>query len=261
MAEQGVVLTVVDGVGQILFDRPASLNALDADVLQRFWDLSVQATTDPAVRVITMRGAGKAFTAGGDVAAMAKCPASQRQALFHRMVSMLHEGLSVLLRSGKPVIAGVRGVAAGAGFSLALASDLVVAARDARFTMAYTKMGLTPDGGGSFFLPRVVGQHRAMELMLTNRMLNADEALAWGVANRLCEPAALESTLQAWAAELAAGPAEALRRAKLVMANDLLHGLEEHLQVEKHGIVTSSVHGEFETRVAAFLAKQTAGAR
>jgi 2-(1,2-epoxy-1,2-dihydrophenyl)acetyl-CoA isomerase len=255
MAEAGCKLQVVDGVGQILFDRPESLNAMDPALLESLWDVALRAAHDPAVRVITLRGSGNAFSAGGDVAVMAQCAVADRPVLFHRMAGVLHEALSVLLRCGKPMLAGVRGVAAGAGFSLVLAADLVVAAEDARFTMAYTRMGLTPDGGGSFFLPRVVGSHRAMELMLTNRMLTAQQAADWGIVNRVCAADALETDLQAWAAELAAGPAAALQRAKGVMADDLLRGLEQHLQVEKGGIADSSLHEEFQQRVTAFLAK------
>jgi 2-(1,2-epoxy-1,2-dihydrophenyl)acetyl-CoA isomerase len=254
-------LQIVDGVGQILFDRPEALNAMDGAMLAGFRDVAIRAATDPAVRVVTLRGSGgKAFSAGGDVSLMAGCAVEDRPAMLLRMAGDLHEGQSILLRSGKPVIAGVRGVAAGAGFSVVLSADLVVAAEDARFTMAYTKMGLTPDGGGSFFLQRVVGSHRAMELMLTNRMLTAQQAADWGIVNRLCAAETVEAELQSWAAELAAGPAAALQRAKQVMAEDLLRGLEQHLQTEKATIAESSRHDEFQTRVTAFLAKQGAKA-
>jgi 2-(1,2-epoxy-1,2-dihydrophenyl)acetyl-CoA isomerase len=260
MAEGPCKLAIVDGVGQILFDRPEALNAMDGAMLAGFRDVAIRAATDPAVRVVTLRGAGgKAFSAGGDVGLMAGCATAERSAMILRMAGDLHEAQSILLRSGKPVIAGVRGVAAGAGFSVVLSADMVVAAEDARFTLAYTKMGLTPDGGGSYFLQRVVGAHRAMELMLTNRMLSAQLAADWGIVNRLCAPEAVDADLQAWAAELAAGPALALQRAKRVMAEDLLRGLEQHLQAEKAAIAESSALDEFQTRVTAFLAKQGAG--
>lgn len=258
MAESPCSLQIVEGVGQILFDRPDALNAMDGAMLAGFRAVAVRAATDPAVKVVTLRGqGGKAFSAGGDVGLMARCRPEERQALILTMAADLHEGQSVLLRSGKPVLAGVRGVAAGAGFSVVLGADLVVAADDARFTLAYTKMGLTPDGGGSYFLQRVVGAHRAMELMLTNRMLTAREAADWGIVNRLCEAGAVDDALQAWAAELAAGPAAALQRAKSVMAADLLRGLEHHLATERDAIALSTTLPEFETRVTAFLAKQT----
>jgi 2-(1,2-epoxy-1,2-dihydrophenyl)acetyl-CoA isomerase len=261
MAEAVCKLQIVDGVGQILFDRPEALNAMDGAMLEGFRNVAIVAATDPAIKVVTIRGqGGKAFSAGGDVGLMARCSPEDRQAMILKMAGDLHEGQSILLRSGKPVIAGVRGVAAGAGFSVVLSADLVVAAEDARFTLAYTKMGLTPDGGGSFFLQRVVGSHRAMELMLTNRMLSANDAADWGIVNRLCGSDAVDAELQAWAAELAAGPAAALQRAKSVMADDLLRGLEQHLSAERNAIAFSTTQEEFQTRVTAFLAKQGARA-
>lgn len=255
MGERGCRLDVVDGVGRIVLDRPERLNAMGIETLAALCDLARQVVIDPAIKVITLTGTGKAFSAGGDVAEMAAAPEAARTDWFLRGAGYLHDALTLLLRSDKPLIAGVNGVAAGAGFSLALAADLVVASEAASFTMAYTKIGLTPDGGGSFFLSKLVGHHRAMELMLTNRTLTAAEARDWGIVNRLVAPGEVEDALQAWASELANGPAEAFASLKALASRDWLDGLEAHLQAERLAIATNSQTAASRARIAAFVAK------
>ena len=163
MAYQHVTLEHADGVGTLTLNRPDAYNALDLTLGRDLFQASIELDEDPAVRCVVITGSGKAFCAGGDVKSFVD-NLGRIGAHIKELTTYLHGAISRLCRSDKPVIMAVNGVAAGGGFSLALSGDLVVAAESARFTMAYSRIAATPDGSSSYFLPRLVGVRRALEL-------------------------------------------------------------------------------------------------
>src|SRR5499433_1186937 len=205
-----------DGVATITLDRPDAYNALNLTLGRELFHAALEADEDPAVRCVVITGAGKAFCAGGDVKGFAD-NLPRVGVLVKELTTYLHGAVSRLARSPKPVIMAVNGVAAGGGLSFALSGDLVVAAESARFTMAYSKIAATPDGSSSYFLPRLVGMRRAMELYFTNRVLSAREALEWGLVTRVVPDGEFRASVAALAAELAQGPTLAYGKAKRLL--------------------------------------------
>jgi 2-(1,2-epoxy-1,2-dihydrophenyl)acetyl-CoA isomerase len=204
-------------VATITLNRPAAANGMD-EVLTR--ELAEVAETVAAsdIKAVVLTGAGRFFCAGGDLKAMAASPAGPGP-FVAGIADNLHRALATFARMDAVLIAAVNGVAAGAGFSLAVSADLVLAAEAASFTMAYTKAGLSPDGSASYYLPRLVGPRRAVELMLTNRTLSAAEAQEWGLVNEV-----VSGDVVARAGELAAQIATGARGShaavkKLVLAS------------------------------------------
>jgi 2-(1,2-epoxy-1,2-dihydrophenyl)acetyl-CoA isomerase len=192
---------------------------------------------------------------GGDLRSFSaqdeRLPAHLKEVLDH-----LHAAISHFVRMDAPVIAAVNGVAAGGGMSLACACDLAIAAESARFTMAYTRVGLSPDGAGSYFLPRLVGLRRALDLTLTNRMLSAREALEWGLVSRVVPDAALREEADALAAALAGGASRALAAAKRLLRDSWNETLETQMAEELHSIAAMTRTADAREGIGAFLEKR-----
>src|SRR3989441_753283 len=214
-------------------NRPDALNALNLALGRELFHAALDVDDDPSVRCVVITGAGKAFCAGGDVKDFAD-NLPRIGALVKELTTYLHGTVSRLARSDKPVIMAVNGVAAGGGFSFALSGDLVIAAESARFTMAYSKIAATPDGSSSYFLPRLVGLRRAMELYFTNRVLSAREALEWGLVTRVVPDAELANAVHALARELAQGPSKAFGGAKRLFHHSTWESLETQMELEAH---------------------------
>ena len=198
-----------DNVATITIQRPEAANSLSLEMCKELMHASIRVDDDPEVRAVVFRGSGRFFCTGADLRGFP--PAGPEMATFVKeMPTYLHAAFSRFTRMDAPVITAINGTCAGAGMSLALFSDLAVAGESARFTMAYSRIGLTPDGSSTYFLPRVVGLRRSLELCLTNRMLSAQEALDWGMINRVVPDEELQSAAHALAAQLAAGPTESI---------------------------------------------------
>src|SRR5437773_823878 len=210
---ESLILDRRDGVATITLNRPDAFNALTLGLGRELFHAALEVDEDPSVRCVVVTGAGKAFCAGGDVKDFAD-NLPRIGVLVKELTTYLHGAVSRFARSDKPVIMAVNGVAAGGGFSFALSGDLVLAAESARFTMAYSKIAATPDGSSSYFLPRLVGLRRAMELYFTNRVLTAREALDWGLVTRVVPDAEFKGAVDALARELAQGPSKAFGAAK-----------------------------------------------
>jgi 2-(1,2-epoxy-1,2-dihydrophenyl)acetyl-CoA isomerase len=219
-------------------------------------DAVVQVGLEPKVRAVMVTGEGDAFNSGGDIKAFTS--ETFTPAALERMVADLHSYISRLIRLPKPVVAAVNGPAAGAGFSLAMACDLVVARANAVFTMGYTKIGASPDGGSTFCLGRLLGVRKAMELTLTNRVLTAQEALEWGLVNRVFPEETFVEDAKAFALELAQGPTLAYGRAKHLLYHSVNHQLETQLELEARGIVESMLSDDFREGTRAFVEKRKA---
>jgi len=256
MPYQTLLLDRADGVATITLNRPEAYNALNLALGRDLFAAALEVDEDPGVRCVVITGAGKAFCGGGDVKDFAEA-LPRIGVLVKELTTYVHGAVSRLARSPKPVIVAVNGVAAGGGLSLALSGDLVLAAESARFTMAYSKIGATPDGSSSYFLPRLIGIRRALELYLTNRVLSSKEALEWGLVTRVVPDAELGSATRALAKELAQGPTKAFGAAKLLFHQSTHESLETQMELESQAIAASGHTEDFREGVTAFAAKKT----
>lgn len=247
---------VRDGVAWITLDRPARYNAIDLQAARELLDVANRCTTDRAVRCAVLTGAGdQAFCAGGDVTTFA-ANQEEIERLVQEMTTYLHGAISRFAWMRSPLIAAVNGVAAGAGLSLVAACDLAIAANTATFTSAYTQIGLTPDGSSTYFLPRILGQRRTMELYLTNRTLGAEEALAWGLVNRVVPAGELAAEVGQLAARLAAGPTLAYGGVKKLVQMATNDSLESQMERETRMIAEMATSSDGREGVRAFVEKR-----
>jgi 2-(1,2-epoxy-1,2-dihydrophenyl)acetyl-CoA isomerase len=256
-ANEPVLFEVTNGIARITLNRPHRANGVDLELAKALMSLALQCERDPSVRVVLLRGAGETFSAGGDlkdfVARGADLPAYLRDVTFH-----LHAAISRFAQMNAPVIAAVHGSAAGGGYSLALACDIVLAADSARFVSAYTKIGLVPDGGSTYTVPRLVGMRRAIELALLNRPLSADEALDWGLITRVVPDPELFRTADELAAQLAAGPTQAFGRTKRLLQGTWRESFESQMELESRAISELSATADGKEGIRAFVEKRTA---
>lgn len=245
------------GVATIRMNRPERLNAYNLEMGETLLSAVSMASVDPSVRCIVLTGEGKAFSAGGDVELMASFR-EEGHGKFLDLAIRLHMLIASLRKAPKPVIAAVNGVAAGAGFSLALACDVAVATASARFTLGYQNIGLSPDGGMTFFLARALGTQRAMEMTLFSKVLSAEQAAAWGLVQQVFPDADFAAQTAAIASLLAAGPTLAYARAKELYNRALSQPLETQLEEERQSIARSATTHDFREGVRAFLEKRPA---
>lgn len=245
---------VNDAVATITLDRPDALNALDVELGRALFDAALDADEDRSVRCVVITGAGNAFCAGGDVKSFHD-NIDHVGRLMKELTTYLHGAISRLTRSAKPYITAVNGVAAGGGMSLALSGDLVIAAGSARFSLAYSRIGATPDGSSSYFLPRLIGVRRAIELHYLNRTLTAQEALDWGLINRVHPDAEFQAEVAKLARQLAQGPTLAFGRAKELFHRSTSESLETQMELEAQAIAASGRTQDLRNAVAAFVAK------
>ena len=256
MAFETLDLSLRDQVAWITLQRPAAFNALNLVCMKELFDVANRISSDRGVRAVVITGAGeKAFCAGGDVAGFAADPADV-QRLLKEMTGYLHSAISRLAWMDAPLIAAVNGVAAGAGLSLVACFDLAIAADHAKFTSAYTHIGLSPDGSSTYFLSRLLGTRRAMELFMTNRTLTAAEALDWGLVNRVVPAAQLQEEAGKLAAQFAQGPTRAyggIKKLLMMAPNDTL---ESQLEREARQIGELSVTEDGIEGVRAFVEKR-----
>jgi 2-(1,2-epoxy-1,2-dihydrophenyl)acetyl-CoA isomerase len=256
MTFQHLLLERREHVATITLNRPEAYNALDLGLGRELFHAALEVDEDPDVRCVVITGAGKAFCAGGNVKDFADNLA-RIGILVKELTTYLHGAVSRLTRSAKPVIMAVNGVAAGGGLSFALSGDIVVAAESARFTMAYSKIAATPDGSSSYFLPRLIGLRRTLELYLTNRVLSAREALEWGLVTRVVPDAELKDAVDVLARELAAGPTLAIGGAKRLFHQSTWESLETQMELEAQAIAASGHTEDFREGVTAFANKKT----
>lgn len=259
MAQDPVVtLDRADGVGIVTLNRPAAYNALDLALADGLFDALIACDEDPSVRAVMITGAGAAFCAGGDIRQMRDhcAPAGHPSAFLKLLTARLHAAIATMARMPKPVVSAVNGAAAGAGFSLAIAGDLTIAADTAKFTVAYSAIALSPDGSSSYYLPRLVGPKRAYELIALNRPLTAAEACDAGLVNQVFPAADFAAAARDYAARLAAGPTAALGAAKRLLATSLESTLETQMEHERQQIAACGRTEDFRAAAEAFVAKR-----
>jgi 2-(1,2-epoxy-1,2-dihydrophenyl)acetyl-CoA isomerase len=247
-------LDIRDSTAFLTLARPEASNTMNLQFGREFLAAAFAIEAAPTVRAVVLTGQGKNFCFGGDLKGMV-ASSSDVRAYLSELTTNLHAGMALLARLDAPVIAAVNGTAAGAGLGLVLAADLAIAARSAKFAPAYTGVGLTPDAGCTFLLPRAVGYKRAMELLLTNRVLDAQQALEWGLVNQIVEDESLAETAAALAARLAAGPVGAFGAVKRLLA-EAQPGFEAQLARESRSIASRGMTAEGREGIGAFLEKR-----
>jgi 2-(1,2-epoxy-1,2-dihydrophenyl)acetyl-CoA isomerase len=247
-----ILFEVRDKVAHLTINRPEAANSLNATLSAEIMDAVVRCEEDADIRALVVSGTGRFFCAGADLKGFYSAGSELKS-----RVPVFHAAISRLMRADFPVIAAVNGVAAGAGMGLACACDLVIAAESARFTMSYTKIGLSPDGTTTYFLPRRIGIGRALELVLLNRTLSSQEALDWGIANRVVADANLVEEVHALAAQLAAGPTRAYGAAKRLMQSGFTESLETQIEMELRSVGALARTEDARQAIAAFAAKRT----
>ncbi len=245
-----VLETFADGVFTITLNRPDKKNAMSLELLKSLSEAIGRADTQGA-SIVVIRGAGKTFCAGGDILEFSESAHVDVQ--IDCMADYLHKGIRKIREMNAIAVAVVEGLAFGAGLSLSLACDLTVAERKAMMNMAYRRIGLTPDGGGSFFLSRLVGAKKFNELYLTSRNIGMDEALDLGLVNFVFGEEELEAKLGDLIRDLKALPTQSIGKFKELVNLSLFSGLASHLDRERRYVAELSVLPEFKKRVDAIL--------
>ncbi|WP_282048379.1 enoyl-CoA hydratase/isomerase family protein [Sulfitobacter mediterraneus] len=248
-------LEITGGIATITLDRKDNpANALNARMAEELFDVGVRCGA-PDVRAVIVTANGKMFCGGGDLAEMDAAP--DKHAHLTRMATLLHAGLIRLARIDAPVIMAVNGTAGGGGFSVVLSGDFVIASDKAKFVSAYTSSGLTPDGSSTYYLAKHVGLLRAKELMLTNRVLTAAEAQAWGLVNKVVPSETVLDEARALAQNIASGPTQAFGGVKRLLDTAFSDGLETQLDRETRSIAEMMRTRDGPAGIVAFLAKET----
>lgn len=259
-SERALIEEVEGGVATLTLNRPKALNALSPELMQELFLAAARLGSDPAVRAVLIRGEGRGFCAGGDVKSMMSGMMGGGEGppavMAKRGAGLLHSIIAELRRMPKPVICAVHGPCAGAGVGLALAGDIIWAAESARFRLAYTGIGLCPDGGTTYALPRAVGEKMALELFLTNRELDAKEALRLGLVSQVFPDEELGLRSAELAGRLSRGPTKAYAAAKALVRDSLREGLETQMESETQAVAAMMTTADFLEGVSAFVQKR-----
>ncbi|MFN2491613.1 MAG: enoyl-CoA hydratase-related protein [Pyrinomonadaceae bacterium] len=259
MNYETIQLELRGAVAVITLNRPAALNALTATVAREFLEVVSEIRQEDA-RAVILTGAGRAFSAGGDLREMQRIAEQDGDvsAFFDEPLGLLNECILLIRKTPLPFIAAVNGVASGGGCNLALACDIVISAASAGFNQAFIRIGLSPDCGGTFILPRLVGWRRATELMMTGEMVSAEHALAMGMINAVVPDAELITAAMARAEKLAQAPTAAIGRIKELLEASAKNDLSEQLELERKVQIESGLTSDFKEGVSAFIEKRAA---
>lgn len=251
-----VLLDIADGVATLRLNRPDQGNAINEEMAADLEEASTRIAETAGLRAVLISGNGPNFTVGGDVNLFAGTPSAELPGKLRRMIDGYHRAIDRLTSIDAPVVAAVRGAAAGGGLGLLYIADIVVASTDARFALGYGALGLTSDGGNTWFLPRMVGMRRAQELFLLNRRLSAQEALEFGLVSRLVPDDSVEGDAIAVARELAAGPTRAFGAMRRMLRQSFETSLGAQLEAEMQSIVDASRSDDAREGIAAFAARR-----
>jgi 2-(1,2-epoxy-1,2-dihydrophenyl)acetyl-CoA isomerase len=250
-----LLFDVRDNVANLTLNRPDAANSINENMGKDLMHAALRCDEDPEIRAVLISGAGKIFSGGGDLKDFIS-KGDQLPYHIKEITTYLHAAISRLTRMDAPVVAAVHGAVAGAGMSIAIACDIVVATETTRFMVAYTRAGLVPDGSSTYFLPRIVGLKRALELTLTNRMFSAQEALQWGLITRVVPDNELLAQARAIAVQLAAGPTRAYGKSKRLLHSGWMETLETQMENESQAIANSARTLDAREGITAFLEKR-----
>jgi 2-(1,2-epoxy-1,2-dihydrophenyl)acetyl-CoA isomerase len=244
---------VRDNIGRLTLARPDGANAIDLAFAREF-RAAADTFVESRVRAVLITGEGRHFCAGGDVKAFSTEPDLPTH--LELVTEHLHAGIATLVEMDAPVVCAVQGSAAGAGVGLVGAADIAIAGAAAKFVMAYTSIGLSPDGSSSWFLPRHVGLRRALDLTLTNRVLSAPEALEWGLVSRVVPDDDLAGEAEAIVSALASGPTVAYGAAARLLRASATSSLRDHLANEAASIAERARSRDGQEGIASFIEKR-----
>jgi 2-(1,2-epoxy-1,2-dihydrophenyl)acetyl-CoA isomerase len=240
---------------EIALDRPEAYNALNLDMMIRLSDVLASAATDGSIKGILITGKGKAFCSGGDLKWISQ-QAGDAGSTLHRLAPQFHIAITEIRRMGKPVVAAINGIAAGGGFSLALACDFRVMAESAVLRQAYTSSGLSIDGGGTFALPRLVGLARALEIAAFDQPISSAKALEWGLVTRVVPGERVIDESLFMLQELAKSALHSFAWSKRLLTESFDHTLETQLELERQGISDCARHPNGQEGIQAFVEKR-----
>ena len=255
-----LITSIRGGIATMTMNRPEVRNALSEEMRQDMRSFLAEVEFDPAVRCVVLKGAGDHFMAGGDVKSFSEIvkttSGEERRRQFEHRVHGLHPLIFLMRRMHKPIIASVQGAAAGAGLSFAMACDMIITADTAFFTLAYINIGTSPDGSGTYFLPRLVGLKKAMEIALLGDRFDAATAKDIGLVNFVVPSAELEAETAKLAARLANGPTRAIGNTKSLLNHSLERSMEEQLAAEAVSFADCAASTDWAEGVTAFAEKR-----
>jgi 2-(1,2-epoxy-1,2-dihydrophenyl)acetyl-CoA isomerase len=256
--EKLVHSNIKNAVGYITFNRPESYNTFNLALATQFLDIIDKFGKDDDVRAIVIKGNGKVFSAGGDIKEMLNDiqVGNDRAAYFHSPLTAFGKMIQSLRKLPKPVLAAVHGSVAGVAFNLMLSCDLKIAEEHTRFTQAFIKIGLSPDGGGTYFLPRIVGYARACELTILPTEINTKKALDWGLINWAVSSDSFENEVRKIAEQLATGPTSVIGRSKSLLNRTFKNSLTEQMEEERLTQIQNAASENFEEGLKAFIEKR-----
>lgn len=255
MIYENIIYKVEDGVATLSLNRPDSYNAVNAAMVYELIDACEEIASDSKVRVVIFKGEGKAFCAGGDVKEMKETKNRNLQDTI-AYVKLFNTMAGKLINLPKPVVTSIQGIAVGAGCNLAFAGDIVVISKKAKFSEIFSNIGLIPDAGGTYLLPRLVGRTKAKEHVFLHTMIGADEALELGMVNRVVEPEELDKEVMNLAKELAKGPTLAYAAAKKLINKSFETNLADALEDEAYQQSIAFMTEDYAEGRDAFLEKR-----
>ena len=255
MTNRKIDFSISDRVARIIIDDVANHNVVGAQFTRELAQSAIACEGNADIRVILLTANGNEFSVGGDLNEFLAERDHLREHV-REMASYFHLAITILHRIPVPVVCAVNGIAAGGGVSLVCMSDLAIAKRSARFNLAYTRSGLTPDGGSTWFLPRLVGVQRAFDIMATNPTLSAEEAQSIGLIARVVDDDDYAEAVETLLATLAAAPANAIGLGKRLLRQGLSNSLEQQLELEGQAIAENVSAPETLERIEAFFAKR-----
>jgi 2-(1,2-epoxy-1,2-dihydrophenyl)acetyl-CoA isomerase len=256
MTEPLVRVDISGGIANVRLNRPDRLNALDFPMAEALLAAITQAERDPFVKVVTLTGEGRAFMAGGDVGVFHRAGENAPQEIG-KLIEMFHQIVRRIRRMKSPVICGVQGAVAGGGLGLAVACDIVIAADNATFVPAYTRLGTSPDGGTTWSITRLIGQRRALEWIMLGDPINAESAAEIGLINRVVATGKLADEIKALAQRVAEGPAFAFASVKRLVYQATGVSFDEQLEAERDAFVAAAATKDFREGVAAFFERRS----
>lgn len=250
-----IEFSIHEGLATIRLNRPDVNNALNEQMAYELNEVATRCANESNLRAVLLLGNGKSFTVGGDISVFGEAAPAELPGLLSRMTGAYHNALRIFSRLNAPIVAGVHGAVAGGGLGLLYCADIVLAAEDTKFATGFSALGLSMDGGNSWYLPRLVGARRAAELYFEQRVLNAQEALEWGLLNRIVSASALEEQAISTARRLASGPTHAFAQTRQLFRQSWSSTLSEQLSAETDALFSSASSMDAKTAIKSFLTK------